>query len=333
MEERKVRREEEVVMSMDEYLQAHEFNVEASSQAPLRCPECGSTKFIYSYERGEITCAVCGYVVTDKVIDQGPEWRAFTPEEREKRSRVGAPLTRATPDNLTTVVDWRGKDALGRELDYRRRMDMMRLSKWQKRSRIQTSLERNLQQANMELERIASQLELTKPVKERAMEIYRRAVESGLVRGRSIESVMAAAIYAACRELKIPRTLDEIAKFTKGGKKDVARCYRLLLREGCIKVPLADPVDFVPRIAEALKLRGKTIMKAIEILNKAKERGLTAGKDPAGLAAAAIYIASLLDNDIRTQKEVAQAAQVTEVTVRNRYKELAKELKIKLPIR
>ncbi len=299
----------------------------------ITCPVCGGNRFIYNYDRGEVVCANCGLVMDEKMIDLGPEWRAFTPEEKLKRSRVGAPLTRATPDNLTTVIDWRGRDALGREITYKRRVEMLRLRKWQMRSKVQTSLERNLQQASIELERIASQLGLPKSVKDHAMEIYRRAVEKGLVRGRSIESVMAAAIYAACRELRVPRTLDEIAKFTKGGKKEVARCYRLLLRENAVRVPIANPIDFVPRIAEALKLDGTTIRKAIEILQEARKRGLTAGKDPAGLAAAAIYIASLLKGDIRTQKEVAQAAQVTEVTVRNRYKELARELKIKIPVR
>ncbi len=300
---------------------------------PIKCPACGNDTFTYNYERGEVVCTNCGLVLDEKLIDLGPEWRAFTPEEKLRRSRVGAPLTRATPDNLTTVIDWRGKDALGREITYKRRLEMLRLRKWQMRSKVQTSLERNLQQASIELERISSQLGLPKSVKEQAMEIYRRAVEKGLVRGRSIESVMAAAIYAACRELRIPRTLDEIAKYTRGGKKEVARCYRLLLREGAVKVPLADPVDFVPRIAEALKLDGTVIREAISILKAARAKGLTAGKDPAGLAAAAIYIASLLKGDIRTQKEVAQAAQVTEVTVRNRYKELARELKIKIPVR
>ena len=169
--------------------------------------------------------------------------------------------------------------------------------------------------------------------KERALEIYKKALESNLVRGRSIESVMAAAVYAACRELKLPRTLDEIAMYTRAGRKDVARCYRLLLREASIKVPLPNAADFVPRIGSYLRLSGQTIKRAIEILEQARAAGLTAGKDPAGLAAAAIYIAALQNGEIRTQKEVARAAKVTEVTVRNRYKELVKKLGLKLPVK
>ncbi|RLE99561.1 MAG: transcription initiation factor IIB [Thermoprotei archaeon] len=298
-----------------------------------KCPACGSDKLILDYTRGELICAVCGLVITDRSIDRGPEWRAFTPEERERRSRVGAPMTRVTPDSLVTVIDWRARDASGRELNLKRKIEILRLRKWQIRARSQSSIERNLQQAAQELERLAAQLGLPKTIKEQALEIYRRALESGLVRGRSIESVMAASIYAACRQLKMPRTLDEIAKYTRAGRKDVARCYRLLLREATIKVPLPDPIDFAPKIGESLKLSATTIRKAIEILKEAKKLGITAGKDPAGLAAAAIYVASLLSGEVRTQKEVAQAAQVTEVTVRNRYKELARKLNIKLPMR
>jgi len=297
------------------------------------CPKCGNDKLIYDAARGEIICPECGYVISERIIDRGPEWRAFTPEEKEKRSRVGAPLERVTPESLSTDIDWRSRDAAGREISLRRRIEMLRLRKWHTRARIQSSIERNLAQAQMELDRLGSQLGLPKRVKDRALEIYRKALESGLVRGRSIESVVAASIYAACREMRVPRTLDEIARYTRAGRKDVARCYRLLVREASVRIPLPNPVDFVPRIGELLGLSAITVRKAIEILRRAREAGITAGKDPAGLAAAAIYIAALLTGEVRTQKEVAQAAQVTEVTVRNRYKELARRLKIKLPIR
>ncbi len=302
-------------------------------EIPLTCPQCGSNRLIYDPSRGEIICADCGYVISEREIDRGPEWRAFTPEERERRSRVGAPISRLTPDSISTDIDWRSKDASGREISLRKKIEMLRLRKWHVRARAQSSIERNLTQAAMELERLGAQLGLPRAVLDRALEIYRKALDSSLVRGRSIESVMAAAVYAACREMRLPRTLDEIAMYTRAGRKDVARCYRLLLREAAIKVPLPNAADFVPRIGSMLKLSGPTIRKAIEIIEKAREMGLTAGKDPAGLAAAAIYIAAMLNGEMRTQKEVARAARVTEVTVRNRYKELVRKLGIKLPIK
>lgn len=303
-----------------------------SGDSVAKCPACGSTNIIFDSERSVYVCTDCGTVLEERMVDQGPEWRAFTPEEREKRSRVGSPITPTVHDKgLSTVIDWRDKDAFGRRLEPKKRLEILRWRKWQIRTRIQSSMDRNLAQAMNELDRIASQLNLPRSVREEAAVIYRKAVEKGLVRGRSIESVMAAAIYAACRRLKIPRTLDEIATFTKSGRKDVARCYRLLLRELTVQVPIADPIDYVPRIGALLGLSGNVLKRAAEILRRAKEKGITAGKDPAGLAAAAIYIASLLEDERRTQKEIAQVSGVTEVTVRNRYKELVRELGIPLP--
>lgn len=297
------------------------------------CTQCGSDKLVYDPARGEMICISCGYVVIEKEIDKGPEWRAFDGEEREKRSRTGAPLTRFTPDALTTEIDWRSKDAAGRELGLKRKVEIFRLRRWHMRAQAQSTLERNLVQTQQELERLGAQLGLPKRVLDRAQEVYRRALETGLVRGRSIESVVAAAVYAACRELKVPRTLDEIAKFTRAGRKDVARCYRLMLRETSLRVPLPNPIDYTPRIGNTLKVSAATIRDALEILKQAQKLGMTAGKDPAGLAAAAIYIAALRRGEVRTQKEVARAAQVTEVTVRNRYKELVKRLRVDMPLK
>ncbi len=296
------------------------------------CPVCGSTRLVRSPERGEITCMDCGAVIRARMVDQGPEWRAFTSEEREKRSRVGAPIYPhlAVPSAISATIDWRGKDASGKRLTPKQRMEAIRLRRWHRVS-VSTAIERNLFQAIDEIDRLASQLGLPQTVKDEALLIYRKAVEKGLVKGRSINSVVAAALYAACRKLKIPITLDEFAKYSGSDpqrRKEIARCYRLLVKEANIKVSVADPVDFVERIMNILRLPPEIQAKALEIIHKAKELGLTAGKDPAGFAAAAVYIAALMHGERRTQKEVARAAQVTEVTIRNRYKELVKALKI-----
>ncbi len=294
--------------------------------------ECPEDQIIYDHERGEYVCLLTGEVIEDRIIDERPEWRAFTPEERERRARTGGPLTSTVHDRgLSTAIDISSKDATGKRLEPRKRLEIRRLRRIQARSRIQSSIERNLAQAMNELDRLADQLYLPRNVREEAARIYRLAVEKGLVRGRSIESVIAAAIYTACRELRIPRTLDEIARYTKSNRKDIARCYRLLLKELDIKVQTSDPVNFVPRIAYVLGISPAAMKTAAEILHKAREIGITAGKDPAGLAAAAVYIAALLHGERRTQKEIAHVAGVTEVTVRNRYKELVKLLGIDVP--
>uniref|UniRef100_A0A7J3ZL45 Transcription initiation factor IIB n=1 Tax=Fervidicoccus fontis TaxID=683846 RepID=A0A7J3ZL45_9CREN len=295
--------------------------------------ECPPEAIVFDAERGEYICTETGEIIESRLVQQGPEWRAFTPEEREKRSRVGGPLSPTVHDRgLTTIIDWRDRDASGKKLEPKRRLEFLRYRKWQIRSRIQSSIDRNLAQAMNELERLANQLRLSRAVREEAAIIYRKAVERGLVRGRSIESVVAASVYLACRLKKVPRSLDEISLHTKANRKEIARCYRLLVRELQIKVPPANPLDYIPRMGSLLGLSGRTLKKAAEIVEAAREKAITAGKDPAGLAAAAIYIATLLENERRTQKEIANIAGVTEVTVRNRYKELVTQLNLDVPI-
>ena len=182
-----------------------------------------------------------------------------------------------------------------------------------------------------ELDRLSDKLYVPSSVKEKAAVIYRKALDKGLVRGRSIAAIAAAALYAACRTSRTPRTLREISEASLVDKKDVARCYRLLLRELDVQMPIADPLTYISKIAERTGISGRTQGDAIEILREAKKRRVAAGKDPMGLAAAALYIACLRNNEKKTQKEIAEAAGVTEVTVRNRYKTLKRQLNIELP--
>ncbi len=293
-----------------------------------RCPP---EYIVFDEERGEYICTLTGEVVEEGAIDTGPEWRAYTPEEKMKRSRVGGPISRALPDYgiLTTMSSYR--DASGRKLEARYRIEAERLRRLQSKLRTVTTIEKNIEQAAKEITRLVDLLGLPKRIVDDAMVIYRQAAEKGLVRGRSLESIAAAAVYAACRIHGVPRTLDDIAKALKTNRKDVARCYRLLVRELRLRMPIVDPTRYVSRIASVLGLSPRVEKRATEILLQARRLGLTAGKDPAGLAAAAIYIAALELNERRTQKEIAAAAGVTEVTVRNRYKELVSKLDISLP--
>ena len=291
------------------------------------CPECGSTKLVRNYERAELVCASCGFVITEKIMDMGPEWRAFDQEQRERRGRAGAPMTYTIHDKgLSTMIDWRDRDSHGTSLTPKKRAQMYRLRKWQRRIRVSDATERNLAFALSELDRMESQLGLPRNVREAAAVIYRRAVEARLIRGRSIEGVAAAALYAACRECKVPRTLDEIANISRVGKKEIGRSYRFIARELLIHLRPTSPIDYVPRFGSELGLSGKAQSKAIELLKEADKKGLTSGRGPTGVAAAAIYIASVLQGERRTQRNVADVARVTEVTVRNRYKELCEKL-------
>ena len=297
-----------------------------------KCPECGSENLVHDYDTGETVCGDCGLVLYEQMMDKGPEWRAFTQEEKASRSRVGVPTSYSVHDKgLSTAISQVDRDAFGRKLPLSTRLQMWRLRKWQIRSRVHSSIDRNLAQAMAELDRLSDKVFIPQPIKEKAAVTYRKALDKGLVRGRSIAAIAAASLYAACRGSGTPRTLREIAEASLVDKKDVARCYRLLLRELEVHMPIADPLTYVSKIAERTGISGKTQGQAIQILRIARKKRAAAGKDPMGLAAAALYIACLQSNEKKTQKDIAEAAGVTEVTVRNRYKTLKKQLGLEVP--
>ena len=297
-----------------------------------KCPECTSKNLVHDYDTGETICGDCGLVLYEQTLDKGPEWRAFTQEEKTSRSRVGAPTSYSVHDKgLSTTISQVDRDAFGRKLPLSTRLQMWRLRKWQIRSRVHSSIDRNLTQAMAELERLSSKVSISLPIKEKAAVIYRKALDKALVRGRSINAIAAAALYAACRKSGTPRTLREIAEASLVDKKDVARCYRLLLQELDFHMPISDPLTYVSKIAEQNGVSGKTQGAAIAILRQARQKRFSAGKDPRGMAAAALYIACVQNNEKKTQKDIAEAAGVTEVTVRNRYKALKRQLNLELP--
>ena len=294
-----------------------------------QCPECGSKQIARDYERGELVCQNCGLVLDEHFIDQGPEWRAFDHEQREKRARVGAPMTYTIHDKgLSTEIGWRNKDSYGKNIPTKSRAQLYRLRKWQRRIRVSNATERNLAFALSELDRMASRMGLPRNVRETAAMVYRRAVQKNLIRGRSIEGVAAASLYAACRQCNVPRTLDEIADASRVSRKEIGRTYRFIARELKLKLMPTSPIDYIPRFCSELKLSGEIQAKAVEILKQAADKELTSGRGPTGVAAAALYISSILCGERRTQREVADVAGVTEVTIRNRYKELAEKLDI-----
>ncbi len=300
-----------------------ETTTEESEQSEgLACPECGG-QVITDEARGESVCADCGLVVEEDDIDRGPEWRAFDAKEKDEKSRVGAPTTNTMHDKgLSTNIDWRDQDAYGRSLDSRQRQKMRRLRKWNERFRTRDSKERNLKQALGEIDRMSSALGLPENVRETASVIYRRALDEDLLPGRSIEGVSTACTYAAARMADVPRSLDEISEVSRVGKDEVARTYRYVVRELKLEVKPADPESYVPRFASDLNLSDETELRAKELLTNAKEQGIHSGKSPVGLAAAAVYAAALLTNEKTTQAAVSEVADISEVTIRNRYHEL-----------
>lgn len=304
--------------------------LETSTDQPSveqQCPECGSTTLITSGDQSELLCEDCGLVLEDTNIDRGPEWRAFNHEERQQKSRTGAPLTETMHDRgLTTMIDWKDKDAQGRTISGEKRSQIHRMRKWQERIRTNDAGERNLQQAFTEIDRMASALGLPDTTQEIASVIYRQALEEDLIRGRSIEGVATASLYAACRKDSIPRSLDEVASVSRVAQIEIARTYRYISQELRLELKPADPKQYIPRFASKLDLDEEVRMQAREIIDASIEQGLLSGKSPTGFAAAALYAAALLCDKKRTQKDVAEVAHVTEVTIRNRYQEQVEAL-------
>jgi transcription initiation factor TFIIB len=294
-----------------------------------KCPECGGINLFWNREKGEIICRDCGLVIEDKMVDFTQEWREFDSDATQAKRRTGAPMTFTQFDQgLGTEV---GQKADLFKLDSGSRNKFFRLRKWQ--SRISTAIERNLKLALAELKRVSSFLKLPKSVEEEAARIYTLAVQRGLVRGRSMESVVAGALYAACRRHEVPRTLDELSEASGIEKKEIGRTYRFVTRELGLTILPSNPVDYIARFASALKLSAETQSKAIEILEKAQKIELTSGRGPTGIASAALYVSALIHGEKRTQREVADVAGVTEVTIRNRYKELLDELNLEKDIK
>lgn len=291
------------------------------------CSMCKSGKTVTDPESGELICRNCGLVISDKAQESRPEWRAFTSEEVNDRSRTGIPSSLARHDmGLSTVIGRTDKDASGRAIDISMRSTMGRLRAWDFRTQAHSPTDRNLRQAFSELDRLKDKLGLSDAAVEKTAYIYRKAQERGLVRGRTISAMVGAAIYIACRETGTSRTLKDIAEIGNIKRKDLARIYRIVVMELDLKIPMIDPMKCIVRVANRANLSERTKRMAMSIMKNVTKSGISAGKDPMGLAASVLYLACLNSGESKTQTDIADAAGVTEVTVRNRYKNLKSQL-------
>ena len=286
------------------------------------CPRCGSPKLVYDPSRGEKVCSQCGIVISDVTIDRGPEWRAHTLAEKALKRRTGSPTSYTHYDKGLYTSFRTNRDIHGRRLNPQRRRRMMRLKRYNSRTKLDESGMRNLSRAMNELNRLADTLHLPNGVRERAAFIYRKALEEDLIKGRTIAGFVAASLYATCRQSRIPRSLQEVSEASTRDHTDVSRTYRFLLRELDLKMPVDYPMKFVPRIASKVDVSRETDRLTVDILREARDRKALIGKDPRGIAAAALYMACKANDEKRTQKDIAKAAGTTEVTLRNRLRDL-----------
>ncbi len=285
------------------------------------CLRCGKNSLLTDQVAGEQFCANCGYVISEKSQESGPEWRSFSQDEHDNRARAGSPTSLTIHDmGLSTVINPLNKDATGKPLTAFMKSTITRLRTWDSRSQVQTPADRNLRQALYELNRLKDKLTLSANVLEKTAYLYRKTLEKKLVRGRSISAMIAASLYAACRDTETPRTLKDIADAANVKRKDISRCYRLMLRELELKMPVVDSIQCIARISSKLEISEKTKRYAVKVLKEVQEREESAGKDPMGLAAAALYLSCITNGENKSQRQIAEAANVTEVTIRNRVK-------------
>ena len=279
-----------------------------------KCPECGSKNIITDYKHAELYCADCGVVIAEKLVDPGPEWRAFDEEQASKRIRTGP--------SMTYRIHNKGLSTSTPKLVSTKRL----------RGIISDSSEKTLAFGLGEIDRMASALNLPTDIKEAASLLYRKAVKQNLIKGRSIEEVGSAVLYITCRQYGVPRTLKEIAKVSRMPLKKIRRAYLFLFKNLGIKLAPPDPARYIPRFCSELGLSNATRERAIALMREGKGIAVAKGWGPTGMAAGAIYLAATLGSESVEEKDVARVAGITPITLRNRYKELEKRFKLNMNV-
>lgn len=298
------------------------------TEVPVKCTDCGSRNLEEDYVRGERSCLDCGLVLAENIIDPGKDWTDFDGDT--DKARAGPPASVMWHDKgLSTDIHWRNTDFAGKKIAGNR-SQLYRMRKWQKRARSFSSFERNMESALSEISRVAGLMSLTKAVKEEAAVIYRKALERDMVRGRSIDVMVAASLYLANQKLKTARSLDDFERHTRLNRKSITRAHKTMKAKLKIRIAVSEPEEYVPRFCNLLGLPPEIVGATKELLSEARAKELTHGKSPTGVAAAAVYVTARMRERPRTQREIADISGVTEVTIRNRYKEIIDELGIEL---
>ncbi|MGH9978578.1 MAG: transcription initiation factor IIB [Nitrososphaeraceae archaeon] len=305
--------------------------LETGDQDSVSCSVCNrENTTITDPDSGEIVCNNCGMVISEKIVDTiHQERRIHSFEEADRNARTGAPSSLARHDmGLSTVIGREDRDANGQIIDTAMRSKIGRLRTWDFRTRMHTSGDRNFMKAFEQLDRLKEKLGLSDTIVEKTAYIYRKVQERGLIRGRTVDGVLAAAVYISCRETGTPRTIKDIAITSNTKEKDVARCYRLVVFEFGIKIPVVDPMKCVAKVANKLSLTQKTRHLAVNMMEEAVEKKISAGKDPMGFAASVIYASCIKTGEDISQINMAKAAGITEVTIRSRFKDLSRNLRL-----
>lgn len=297
----------------------------------LACSTCNTDQTaITDPESGEIICSKCGLVISEKIEDYAhQERRAYSIQEADERARTGARTSLAFHDmGLSTIIGKANKDASGQLLNSAMCSSMDKLRIWDSRIHVNSSEDRSLRRAFHQLNTLRDKLGLSDTLVEKSAYLYRKAQERGLIRGRTVDGIMTAAVYIACRETGTPKSLEDISIVSNLKRKDITRCYRRLVFDLDIKIPIVDPMKCIVKVANKLSLSEKTKHKAMNLMTYAIKMEINAGKIPMGLAATVLYASCLKTGENVSQTNIAEASGVTEVTIRNRFKDLTSRIKI-----
>jgi len=287
------------------------------------CSLCDSKALVFDAETSETVCSSCGMVVHDNAESMGPEWRVYSGGDIESKSRTGMPTSLAFHDmGLSTFISYSNVDANGATISPEQMSKVQRMRRWNKISSNNRSYHRNLKNAFAILSTIKDKLSLNDALIEKSAYNYRKALDRRIIKGRSIRALVVASVYAACRELNVPRTLDEIAETANTDSIFAGKCYRLLVRFLKLHLPVLDSNVYLAKIANKANVSEKTYRRALEMLTAIKENPISHGKDPNALAVAVLYAACLKENEKVSQAQIAVAGDTSIVTLRKRYQDV-----------
>lgn len=291
-------------------------------QISTLCTVCNKGELISDLESGEVICEQCGLVVSDRAIERRAEWRGFNSDE-SSRSRIGTPSSLAKHDmGLATVIGKTNRDANGNLMNAATLSTLDRLRTWDYRGQARSSADKNMIQAFSQLDRLKDKLALSDAVFEKTAYVYRKALERDLAKGRSISSLVGACIYIASRELDALVTLKDITRASNIEHRRLTKMYRFIVMELDLKIPRIDHVKCITRVANRAGASEKTKREAIGLMYNLERADKKDGKSPMGLAAMVVYSASAKNKERITQKDIATAADISDVTLRNRLKDL-----------
>lgn len=292
---------------------------------PICCAQCGRGPFVLDSFTGELVCSSCGYVVKERIEETEQEWNRYSHED-EKNSPSDI-----TKRDISTVIGKENRDASGRSFGSSMMLALERIRSWDRRTKFHSSFDLSLAKGLAQLEGFVERMHLGSSVTEKAAYIYRKSVEKKLIHGHTISGIVAASLYIAIRETETPRTLKEVSEISGIERSKLSNCYRVIVRELDLRIPVVDPRRLLTGIARRVGAPEKTERVALEILRRAIEMGVSSGKNPTVMAATALYVAGVQQSSGITQKELEIAAGITLLTIRYRSRELVEGLVLELP--